>query len=913
MTKCPQCLKEIPDDRSACPSCGTALGDSVTPTRLLPVEEAAAGGGEGATGRKAAAHSARSFASFDSIDNARFTPGTTLAGRYRIVSLLGRGGMGEVYRADDLKLGQPVALKFLPETLSTDGAALARFHREVRVARQVSHRNVCRVYDIGEIDGQHFLSMEFIKGEELASLLRRIGRLPADKAIEIARQLCAGLAAAHDNNVLHRDLKPANVMIDGDGNVRILDFGLAGLEEEFRDDELRAGTPAYMAPEQMSGQEVTVKSDIYSLGLVLYEVFTGRRAFEARTLDELMRLRKSNTTPTTPSSFVKDIDPLAERVILRCLETDPKQRPSSALQVAAALPGGDPLAAALAAGETPSPEMVAAAPKAGGLNPAVAVTLLATFFVLLALACLMADRITLYSLVPLNKSPEILQERARDVARKFGYTDAPADSDYGIYPDRSYLEYVAEHDQSLGRWDKLTTGQPSAFYFWYRQSPRHLQTSSVGPVSDDDPPEIFSGMVRVLLDTQGQLRLFSAVPPQREEPVDQGASSAPDWSALFAEAGFNQADFQPVASTWVPQHAYDVRAAWDGAYPARPEIKIHLEAAAYRGKPVYFEVINPWNQPTRQVQPEENAADHALSLVIITIALVTIIGSVMLAFRNLRLGRGDRRGAFRLALFIFGLQMVFYLLDAHHTWTLDEFSLFIEHMKSALFQAVFLWVLYVALEPYVRRRLPEGIIGWTRLLAGDFRDPLVGRDMLIGSVLGVALIINNFLVDLVPTWLGLPPNEPYINQQSMLGMRHFMPGMSGLFTSSLFLAFVLLFLQILFFVILRRKWLAAATTWLILAAILLLARREAPMAGRLFGMTGALILVVGLYRYGLLAAITGGFIFHAWVFFPITKKLSAWWAADFVPILMIYTALVIYAFYTSLAGQKVLRGQLLED
>src|SRR5918911_4336677 len=131
--------------------------------------------------------------SFDSIDDARFVPGTILAERYRIVGLLGKGGMGEVYRADDLKLSQPVALKFLPDRYLSDGGALARFHREVRVARQVSHRNVCRVYDIGEINGQQFLSMEFIKGEELSSLLRRIGRLPADKALDVARQLCAGL------------------------------------------------------------------------------------------------------------------------------------------------------------------------------------------------------------------------------------------------------------------------------------------------------------------------------------------------------------------------------------------------------------------------------------------------------------------------------------------------------------------------------------------------------------------------------------------------------------------------------------------------------------------------------------------------------------------------------------------------
>src|ERR1700730_10875395 len=244
---CPACHKEIPVESSSCPSCGLSFEDA---TQRFDSASAA---------NKPDSKQSRSSSSFDSIDNARFVPGAILAERYRIVGLLGKGGMGEVYRADDLKLSQPVALKFLPDHLLSDGAALARFHREVRVARQVSHKNVCRVYDIGEVDGRHFLSMEFIKGEELASLLRRIGRLPADKAVQLARQICAGLAAAHDSGVLHRDLKPANVMIDGEGNARILDFGLAGLTEEFHAAELSAGTPAYMAPEQLDGKELTVR------------------------------------------------------------------------------------------------------------------------------------------------------------------------------------------------------------------------------------------------------------------------------------------------------------------------------------------------------------------------------------------------------------------------------------------------------------------------------------------------------------------------------------------------------------------------------------------------------------------------------------------------------------------------------
>jgi serine/threonine-protein kinase len=192
-------------------------------------------------------------------------------------------------------------------------------------------------------------------------LLRRIGRLPQDKAVEFTRKICAGLSAAHERGVLHRDLKPANIMIDGRGQPRITDFGLAGLAAEIPLSDLRSGTPGYMSPERNEGKEVTTRSDIYSLGLVLHEMFTGKA-------------RKD--TQTIPTEIVKDLDLGVERLILRCLEHDPKRRPSSAMGVAIALPGADPIAAALAAGETPSPEMVAASAEKEGFRPRTAVLVL---------------------------------------------------------------------------------------------------------------------------------------------------------------------------------------------------------------------------------------------------------------------------------------------------------------------------------------------------------------------------------------------------------------------------------------------------------------------------------------------------------------------------------------------------------
>src|SRR5579863_10040575 len=239
--------------------------------------------------------------------NERFPPGALLASRYRIISRLGKGGMGEVFRADDLILRQPVALKFLPESARNNVNLLTRFYDEVRIARQVSHKNVCRVYDIGEIDGQPYLSMEYIDGEDLGSLLRRIGRLPSDKATEFARKLCAGVAAAHAQGVLHRDLKPANIMIDSRGELRVTDFGLAAIAEQLKGDEIRNGTPAYMAPEQLSGTEVSAQSDLYAVGLILYEMFTGKLPLQADTIAEITRLRQESRA-TNPSTLIGDLD-----------------------------------------------------------------------------------------------------------------------------------------------------------------------------------------------------------------------------------------------------------------------------------------------------------------------------------------------------------------------------------------------------------------------------------------------------------------------------------------------------------------------------------------------------------------------------------------------------------------------------
>ncbi|HZN02937.1 MAG TPA: serine/threonine-protein kinase, partial [Candidatus Polarisedimenticolia bacterium] len=291
---CSSCGEALAAVSRYCPGCGGVVDVSAgSPTRTLHGH--GAGSAAATTPDRSGRATATSSSPSSDSDHGRFVPGTLLLGRYRVLGLLGRGGMGEVYRADDLKLGQTVALKFLPADLAQDAGRLARFHAEVRLARQVSHPSVCRVYDLGDLDGQPFLSMEYIDGENLSTLLRRIGRLPEDKATEVARQICAGLAAAHERGVVHRDLKPGNVMIDGRGRARIADFGLAGAIGA--EDGSRSGTPAYMAPEQLRG-ETGVASDLYALGLVLYELYTGKRAFRGETMAEIARSR--DEAPPSP-------------------------------------------------------------------------------------------------------------------------------------------------------------------------------------------------------------------------------------------------------------------------------------------------------------------------------------------------------------------------------------------------------------------------------------------------------------------------------------------------------------------------------------------------------------------------------------------------------------------------------------
>jgi hypothetical protein len=782
----------------------------------------------------------------------RFVAGTVLADRYRIVTLLGAGGMGEVYKAEDLKLDHPVALKFLPETLSLSPAALARFHGEVRIARQVSHPNVCRVYDIGDVDGLNFLTMEFIDGEDLASLLRRIGRLPADKAMEVARQLCAGLAASHDAGVLHRDLKPHNVMIDGRGKARITDFGVAAIARDVRQENVIAGTPAYMAPEQLRGEDTTVRSDIYSLGLVLYEIFTGKRAIQAGTLAEAVMHHSAGSMVTSPSHVVQDVDPIVERVILRCLEKDPAARPASAIQVAAALPGGDPLQAALAAGETPSPEMVAASGSSDAMKPAIAIALAAVSLALIVLAAVSGSRRTLYGLTPPEAPPEVMAYRAREMLKTLGYPDRGADSEFGFAPDTTYLQWDRQTQTPEGRMRRISGVRPPSLPFWYRESSEPMNVlygaldSAGAPVMPDvslvNPPMSVRGMRYLKLDSRGRLTEFGAIPL-----AEDGSRSRPatlEWKEVFRLAGLDAATFAPVASEWTPASPVDQQAAWRGVYPERPDLPIRIEAAAFRGRLVAWKVFGPWG--------ESIASDRLAPLSASIASIVLVVIGLVLAWLNIRAGRGDRRGAYRLAAALFLLSLVASLLGAHHVTGREEMQLVRLMVYLALYNAAVIYVAYLAIEPHVRRRWPAVLVGWSRLLAGQFRDPLVGRELLIGVAIASLVAIVQYALAVAAS-LTLDAD---VALNTFMTTRRALAAFPRTLENGISISLLFTLLLLLIRMAVRSGPATIVATTLITAGIGAATGLPAAMYG--FGLVG-LSSSVALTRYGLLALVSCAF------------------------------------------------------
>ena len=825
-----------------------------------------------------------------------------MANRYRIVSMLGRGGMGEVYRADDLRLGQTVALKFLPPELAKDQKRLEYFHNEVRLARQISHPNVCRVYDIGEVDGQQFISMEYIDGEDLKVLLHRIGRLPKDKGIQIAQQLCSGLAAAHAKGVLHRDLKPANIMIDGQGQVRITDFGLATVATDEETVAGMSGTPAYMAPEQLLRGETSVQSDIYSLGLVLFELFTGQPGHRAGNLAELRRHHEESSVPRSPSEFVADIDPAIERAVVRCINPDPHSRPRSASELSASLPGGDPLAAATAAGETPSPSLVAMSGGAGGLSISSGIACLVVFSLSLVAVVGLSQKLLIVNQIELKTEPKVLAYKAREIIEHLGYANENANEAVGF----EYLGDVADISDEGERNYRLEKGA----WFWLRQADGlfDIDTKWEAPTYQDvkflRPGWTVGGMTGVRLSFTGELREFRAV--TRVATAIEQSLPDPQWFEWFREdqIGFDLAKLDLAKWDRTPPVVFDTVRAWEGKWPDS-ERPLHVQAASYRGKPVYFRVFG--TDPMEMDSSLDDATGNQTSgyQVQLLIVLGSLCLAIGLAWKHYRERRGDRSGAWKLATYAFVSAMIKWILVADHSIGMSEFGLFTFATSDALYLSARTWVAYLAIEPLVRRLWPQLLISWSRLLNGQITDPRVARDLLVAALLATF----SHLLSLLGHWIESGSTPVYPVSSSYLESPVEMFGwLIGHQVNVIGWALCAVFLLAILRAILRSQLIAVlvVVTLFMIPGFL---EGESVLQMSLSGVQATIILYF-IVRLGLLTLVAASVFGTILENCPITVDTSSLMFPHTIAWLSIFVACVIWAYFSATrpapgGGQKL--------
>ena len=464
-----------------------------------------------------------------------------------------------------------------------------------------------------------------------------------------------------------------------------------------------------------------------------------------------------------------------------------------------------------------------------------------------------------------------------------------------------YLQYVREHDHSAARYDNLPD---SAVRFWYRQSPRaleHLYFSDILNSPVVDPPLTFSGEALLYLDRSGRLLDLTVVPPQREEAPAPGVAA--DWPTVFVEAGLDPAQWAAAEPAWTPLFYADARSAWTGSMQGSPGIPLRIEASSCRGKPVSFARIAPWTLPSRMTEAGSTGGQKAQSAMYVVIFILVMAGGLLLARRNLRLGRGDRRGASRLALFVLAMVEISWVAGESHVAGTWELYLFVMSVS---------WALYLALEPFVRRKWPSTLVSWSRLLAGGIRDPLVGRDMLVGFALGAVASILLASSLLAARWLGLPAESPYWTWgEFFLGTRRAVSLLVADVYDSMLWCFAIFFLLFALRLILRNRWAAGITFVLLWAAPRTLGSYNWWVMA-VFMVAAYLLFLFALTRFGLLTGIAMILFGQLLVDFPVTLRSSEWYAGTGFAGLLLLAGMTAYAFHTSLGGRSVFGGASLD-
>jgi serine/threonine-protein kinase len=555
--------------------------------------------------------------------------------------------------------------------------------------------------------------------------------------------------------------------------------------------------------------------------------------------------------------------------------------------------------------------MVAAAGRSEGLSPAWAWACVAAIAAGAFTLVLLSRGRSLVDRLPEVKAPAVLEDRARSVVKRLGYADAAVeDHAFGYGTSGDYMRWL-EAKPKQERYRGVETGEPALLWFWYRQSPRPLVSERMsGEVFHWHPPVTVSGMVNLHLDLGGRLLSFDAVTPQLEE-AQASATPEVDWTVLFAEAGLDPAAFKAVEPRWTPRFYCDARAAWEGVYPRRPEIPLRIEAAAYRGKPVSFRIIEPWTRADRMEPYRPPARRTVMQVAYLVVIALLIVAGALLARRNTKAGRGDRRGAFRLASVIFGLGIVAWALHAHHVADREgETRLIAQGAAQTLLVASILWLFYLALEPYVRRYWPHTVISWTRLLGGALQDPLVGRDVLVGAVWGAGLGVLFPVTALLPEWLGYETAAPWIKYlNAYLGPSRVLAVIVAFPLNAIGLAVAALLLLLLLKMLLRReRWAAVALGVLLTAfqSIEMNAGSDAPLWVNVALAAGIMAtFTVLLLHFGLLSAVVGVTVANVLLVFPVSTDFGGWQGGPTATAFLALAALVAFAFRASQRGPRV--------
>lgn len=810
--------------------------------------------------------------------------------------------MGRVYRAEDLKLGQTVALKFLPPAMSNDPAWLARFFSEVRTAREVTHANVCRVHDIVEIPNPnghsvHFLTMEYVDGENLSALLKRFGRLPTQKAIEMAAQITAGLAAAHSKGVLHRDLKPANIMVDGRGHAKITDFGLAVVASDGRLNEV-AGTPGYMAPELFTGGQASGRSDLFALGIVLYELFAGRQPWNTKVAKERLK-----TAPTPLRRYAPKVPTDIERVIMQCLSSNVTDRPVSAAHMMQEFPAVDLVASAMAHGETISVDALTAAANETAL-PLVRAWILAGIALLGLVGCFFfAPKATTLGVAPPALSYDEMLRRSQELLRELHIPDRAKNTAAWLQTNGSIADYWQTDPKKM-----VTAGEGPLIltYRTYNDSLLPIQLSPRNLPTQTDPAANRPGMVSIDVDSSGHLIRLVNMPAQSELNAQHEAAPT-NWNAAFAAAGLDPKLMQEVTPTITPPVAMHEQKEWVGTYPGHPDIPISFTASSWYGKFTYLRVMPPWNKPLSVAKGLIAATWSQIFLYLAFFAT-----AIPLVRRNLAMRKGDTRGAYTLASGVFLLFLAASFCGFAPTASPDAtFSWLLTKLSYALLTAGIAWLGYVAMEPFARRRVPRLLISTALILKRQFTSLTVTRDILLGVSLGIACSGIEFALTALLKPL-IPSIELWHVEPLLLG------GPIPWLNTILILAGTVLVntvLTIPVFVALRAVLKRSDLTAAILALILLLAHvsSHGEWSSLLVEAVWASLLAYLIARVGALSAAVFVFVSKLLEQLPWTLDTSNWLAPPMYTGVAVVCALLAWSFYHAIGDQKAFGFIKLDD